>query len=211
MMNFRRSGGIVVAGLAAAVVTGLSAGPAVAATRWTVTPGGPVTATAGTTTVTDSRSGASLMCASSDATGSLKSGSGQRGSRIGGITMISFIGCTGPLGLPFTLTASHLPWQVNAGSFNSATGVTTGTISGMHAAFSGPGCSGVVDGTGAAKNNGKVAVTYTNGTGVLQVLSTGGNLHVYQVSGCAGVFSNQDAVALSGSYTVSPQQTITSP
>ena len=110
-----------------------------------------------------------------------------------------------------TLTASHLPWRLNAVSFDSATGVTTGTITGIHAAFSGLGCSGVADGTGPAKNNGKVAVTYTNSTGVLNVLTTGGNLHIYQVSGCFGIWDNGDSATFGGSYTVTPQQTITSP
>ena len=39
----------------------------------------------------------------------------------------------------------------------------------------------------------------------------GGNLHWYHVHGCAGIIRNGDAATLSASYTISPQQVITSP
>jgi hypothetical protein len=38
-----------------------------------------------------------------------------------------------------------------------------------------------------------------------------GNLHIYQVQRCGGVFHDGDAAALSGSYLITPVQTITSP
>jgi hypothetical protein len=72
-------------------------------------------------------------------------------------------------------------------------------------------CSFVVDGTGATSNNGLVKIKYTNGTHVLKILATGGNLHLYNVSGCLGLVSSGDAGSISGSYKVSPAQTITSP
>ena len=107
------------------------------------------------------------------------------------------------------MKTGHLPWKLNASSFKS--GVTTGTITGIHATLSGPACTATVDGTGASANNGKVKVTYTNSTGKLKVLASGGNLHVYNVSGCAGQINNKDATTFTGTYTVSPKQTITSP
>ena len=42
-------------------------------------------------------------------------------------------------------------------------------------------------------------------------LTTGGNLHVFNVSGCAGLINSGDATTFSGTYTVTPAQTITSP
>jgi len=36
-------------------------------------------------------------------------------------------------------------------------------------------------------------------------------LHVYNVNGCAGLINSGDATTFSGSYTISPKQTITSP
>lgn len=55
-----------------------------------------------------------------------------------------------------------------------------------------------------------VAITYGNATGALKILRAGGNLHWYHVHGCAGLVASGDPAALSGSYTVSPTQTITS-
>ena len=51
---------------------------------------------------------------------------------------------------------------------------------------------------------------YSNGTGKLQVIRAGSNLHIYQVQGCGGAFHDGDTAALSGSYVIMPSQTITS-
>jgi hypothetical protein len=40
------------------------------------------------------------------------------------------------------------------------------------------------------------------------VLTTGGNLHLYKVSGCAGLISSNDPVTFGGSYAVTPGQMI---
>ena len=58
---------------------------------------------------------------------------------------------------------------------------------------------------------GKVKVTYTNSTHKLKVLATGGTLHVFNVNGCAGLINSGDATQFTGTYTVTPAQTITSP
>jgi hypothetical protein len=62
-----------------------------------------------------------------------------------------------------------------------------------------------------ASSTGTVKVTYTNSTGKLTTLTSGGNLHVFNVKGCAGLINSGDATTFSGSYAVSPKQTITSP
>ena len=59
--------------------------------------------------------------------------------------------------------------------------------------------------------NGKVKVTYTNSTGKLALLGPGGTLHAWAVSGCLGLINDGDPAQASGSLTVSPTQTITSP
>ena len=107
------------------------------------------------------------------------------------------------------MKTSAFPWHLNAVSFSS--GVTTGTITHIHATLTGPGCSATVDGTSATANNGMVKAKYSNGTGKLTTLTSGGNLHVYNVSGCAGLINSGDATTFSGSYAISPKQTITSP
>ena len=52
---------------------------------------------------------------------------------------------------------------------------------------------------------------YTDGTGRLTTLTTGGNLHFYNVTGCAGLFNNNDPLTISGTFPLSPKQAITSP
>src|SRR5215467_8814687 len=153
MALLKRAGSVLIVGAATAAVVGLSAAPAFAAT-WTVKPGGAITAKAGTTTLKDNNTGNTLTCASSSGKGSVKKGSGLSGTGIGSITALAFSTCKGPLGLTFTVHTSAFPWHLNAVSFSS--GVTTGTITHIHATLSGPGCSATVDGTGPTKDNGKV-------------------------------------------------------
>jgi hypothetical protein len=214
MTIFKRAGSALVMSAALAGVLALSAGSALAATNtgiaatWTVKPGGAITAKAGKTTLTDKSTGSTLSCASSSGKGTVKSGSGLSGTGIGSITALSFSSCTGPLGLTFTVKTTHFPWHLNAKSFSG--GVTTGTITGIHASLSGPGCSAVVDGTGATANNGMVTAKYSNSTGKLTTTGAG-NLHIYNVNGCAGLIHSGDASSFVGSYAISPKQTITSP
>jgi hypothetical protein len=194
---------------AAALAVGLSATSSMAATAttWTVSPGGAVTGTAGTTTLTDHTSGIALSCTSSKLKGSLKSGSGLAGKGLGSVTSVAFNNCS-VLSVTISLSSGTVAWKLNASSFSS--GTTTGTITGIHLAVKSSVCSAVVDGTGATAHNGKVSVKYTNKTHVLKILPQG-NLHVYKVSGCGGAISNGDAGTITGSYKVSPLQKITSP
>jgi hypothetical protein len=190
---------------------GASAAPALAATTWTVKPGGTITAKSGKTALKDTKTGATLGCSSSTAKTTLKKGSHLSGTGLGSITAISFSNCTGPLNLKFTVKSSHLPWKLNAVSYKRSTGTTTGTITGIHATLTGPGCSAIVDGTGATKNNGMVSVTYVNKTHKLTVLASGGNLHTYKVNGCLRQINSGDGSSFTAAYLVSPAQTITSP
>jgi hypothetical protein len=215
MTIFKRAGSVLLTTAALAAGVGLAASPAFAGTgsavaaTWTVKPGGAITAKAGTTKLHDVNTNQNLQCTSSSGKGSVKSGSGLSGTGIGSITALTFSNCTGPLGLTFTVKTSAFPWHLNAVSFSS--GVTTGTITHIHATLTGPGCSATVDGTSATANNGMVKAKYSNGTGKLTTLTSGGNLHVYNVSGCAGLINSGDATTFSGSYAISPKQTITSP
>jgi hypothetical protein len=209
MAILKRTYGILFAGAATAAVIGLSAAPAFAATTWTVSPGGAITAKSGKTTLVDTTTGNALTCKSSSSSGTLKSGSGLKGAGLGSITALSFKTCTGPLGLTFTVTSNNLPYKLNAKSYNSSTGVTTGTITGIDATLTGPSCSAEVDGTAAGADDGTVKAHYTNSTGKLKILTTGGNLHIYDVVGCAGLINSGDATTFTATYTVSPTQTIT--
>jgi len=213
MPKLTRWGGTLFAGAAVAAAC-LSSGPAlaagpVAALRWTVTPGGAVSGSAGTTTLQDSTTGITLTCSSSAATGSLKSGSGLA-NPLGTIQTLTFSNCTGPLGISFSTSVTG-PFPLNATAYNAGTGVTTGRIGKIHGSISGPLCSATVDGSSATANNGAVRAHYKNATGKLTVLTTGGNLHIYNVSGCFGLINSGDTATFSGSYTITPKQAISSP
>jgi len=202
---------VLFTGAASAVAVGASAGVALAvAITFSIHPGGNISASAGTTKLTDTNTGSVLSCTSSKSTGTLKSGSGISGTNLGSIKTLTFSGCTGPLGLTFTVTNSGFPWTLHGTAFNATSGVTTGNITGIKSHLSGPNCSADVAGA-TATTPGKVKVTYTNSTHKLKVLASGGTLHVFNVSGCAGLINSGDATQFTGTYTVTPAQTITSP
>ena len=209
-----RNARILAAGGAAVLVAALGSPAALAAptaTTWTVQPGGAITATSGSLTLTNPPGGSlSDTCTSSTMSGTLKAGSGLPGPGIGSISMAAFRGC-GHIASQ-DLKARGLPWHLNAASYNPGSGTTHGTITGLHADLEGPSCSLIIDGTGASKDNGIVSVTYSNAKHALTWLKGGsGNLHFYKVVGCAGFFGSGDPANLAGTFGVSPQQTITSP
>ncbi len=210
--KWKRTGSGLIAGAAAALLIGATTAPAIAAApTWSVKPGGVAVAKSGTTLLMDTKTHTPLKCVSSSVKVTLKKGHHLSGIGIGSITSIIFNKCTGPLGLKFTVKSNHLPWKLNAVSYNRKTGVTTGTITGIHATLSGSPCSAAVDGTGVTKNNGMVRVTYNNKTHKLTVLPTGGNLHVYHVVNCFKLINNGDGSSFTDVNAVSPLQTITSP
>jgi hypothetical protein len=57
----------------------------------------------------------------------------------------------------------------------------------------------------------RIKGTYSNSTGKGKLIPSGGNLHIYSVKGCTGLFNNGDPATVSGSYTATPKQTATSP
>ena len=124
------------------------------------------------------------------ARGTLKSGSGLPGSHAGSLSAASLGHCSNPLfarqpgnlsrRIDFTLQARGLPWHVNLSSYNAAKGVVRGTLSHLQITASAAGCAFVVDGTSGTAEDGRVVFRYTDSTGQLTVLTTGGNLHVYE-------------------------------
>lgn len=198
--------------VAAAVLAAiLGVTPVLAATSWTVRPGGPISMKSGKFILTDTTTAQAPTCQSSALSGTLKGGSGLPGTGIGSITMVGFTNCTSPLGFRFTLQARDLPWHLNFSSYNATTGVVTGSLSHLQMKLSFPGCTAVIDGTSGTASDGSVRVSYTNSTGVLQTRTAGGNLHFYNVRGCAGLVVTGDSATISATSTVSPKQTITSP
>jgi hypothetical protein len=190
------------------IALGTATAMATTATTWTLTPGGAVTGAAGTTNLLDTTTHQTLSCKSSATVANLKKGSGQT-NPIGKITSVTFSKCTGPGGLMFTVAtsaSSATPWKLDGNTFKN--GVVHGKITGIKASLSGNGCSATVGGT-TATSTGTTTGTYTNSTGILKV--SGGNLHVWNVTGCLGLINTGDGTTFTGSYAISPKQTITSP
>lgn len=195
---------------AAVLVAALGVTTAPAAAAWTVRPGGPVSLTSRQLVVRDITTASRLSCAPARFSGRLKSGGGLSGTGIGAVTSGGSTDCNGPLGLPFILTATGLPWHANVTSYNAATGVVTGKLSHIQAKLAGPSCRAVIDGTSGTASDGIVRFSYTNSTATLSALPNGGNLHFYNLSGCAGLLTGGGPVTISGKLSVSPKQAITS-
>jgi len=204
-------------GLAAAVLAiGPAAAPSLANTAktWTVKPGGSFSGSSGRVTFTDTATGPPVTCSSSSISGKLKSGSGLSGSHIASITAFSFTSCVGPAGLHYTWTTGFFPYYLSADSYAAASGETTATVTGIVAALSGNGCNLVIAGT-TDTTPGKVKGEYINSTQKFKIIGTGSTLQVFHPSvGCDGngiLWNPGDHVTISGTYTVTPKQAITSP
>jgi hypothetical protein len=185
----------------------MAAAPALAATTYTVKPGGKVTGTAGKTVVTDATIMESVTCTSSTAKGSLKKGKGLAGAGLGTITSISFKGCTLDGASVSATLKGTMP--LNATSYNKPKKTVAMTISKIHGTISVPtfDCGATVDGTGATADDGTVTATFSNAKDTLTVLSTGSNLHFYNDT--CPVISSGDAVNFTAAYKFAPKQSIT--
>ena len=196
--------------VAAAGVIGLAAAPAIAATTWTVKPGGAVTATAGTTTVNDTTAGIAVSCTSSVLKGTLKKGGGLAGKGIGTFSSLAFNTCTyNGINLSVTIKATM---PLNAVKYNLTKKTAKMTITGIHGTLSITSpvtCSAEINGTSATANNGTVQAVFSNKTNTLKVLSTGSNLTLYNDT--CPVTANGDAVNFTAAYKFAPKTTITSP
>ena len=206
---------ILAAGCAAVLTATLAAAPALAAGTWTIHPGGAITATSGKVVFTDIRDGrlfSTFACQSATASGAVKRGSGLPGSRAGSLSAVGFSSCSSPGGPRFAPQPADLPWHVNLSSYDAATGVVTGTVTHIQIPVSGNGCTFVIASTSGTASDGRVRFTYTDSTAQLTVLAHSGNLHFWNVSaGCLGGFNDGDRATLSLTFTVSPEQAITSP
>lgn len=189
----------------AALVAGLATVPAgAAAVTWTVSPGGAFTNPfPRQTRLADlAFGGKNYACQPVKMTGTFKTGSGLA-DPIGKITSVrgpkaKVIVCALP-GIAFLMTFTHFPMDINARHYDAAAGVTRGVITGVHIALStAPGkapCTGVIDGTGPAADNGKIPFTYTNTgevNGELDFAQVLINLTAYNVTGCNGQIHTGD-------------------
>ncbi len=201
----------LVTGAAIASALGLAVTNASAATTWTVSgmpASGAATLTSTNTVLTDTATGTQLKCTTATAGINLTNGTGKSGTPLGTVTAASWTGCSGPLGITFTVTPQNLAWAKNSVSYSN--GVTTGTLSGVEAHISGVGCTADFRGA-SATSPATVDVKYTNSTHTLTVLGTG-NLHAFNVSGtCLGLLNSGDAATYKGDYVAPAAVVITSP
>jgi hypothetical protein len=206
MRKLARSALLTAAGVALTICLAAASSAATAGATWTITPGGKITGN-GTAMLGDPGAGANITCAS-HLRGSFKPGGGQA-NPIGKLTSVTFSSCIGPTGMTFTVTASASapnPWPIDGTSYGA--GVTHGKIANIKIGIMGAGCSARMAGT-SATSPGTVNFTYTNGTHILK--TSGGNLHIWNLSGCLGIFNIGDNASYDGSYTITPKQAITSP
>jgi hypothetical protein len=220
MITFKQLMGLTYVALSATVIAvgvvsphaSAGADPAVVphslATTWTVSPGGTFTGSAGTSLFQDTATGATVTCKSASLTGALKSGSGLAGKGLGKVTSLTFSKCSLD-GVGYSLSSGTVDWSLNAVSYNATSNSTSGTIIGVRFTLSGANCSAVVSGTSGTAKDGTVKFRYTNKTGRLDILTTGGNLQVWDVAGCLGLFSNGDTSSAGTCPAVTPKQTLT--
>jgi hypothetical protein len=174
------------------------------AAAWSITPGGHADGTAGQTnlTVNDPQSGEIQMTCSSSTVGVELAVAGDQLATIPEAPGIQFNNCLLAGFIEFSVQQVGV-WTINGSSFDSATGVTTGTIDNINANISGPGCVATVAGS--------VNGTYTNSTDVLSVApdQTLTVTSVDPVDNCLDLIHEGATAAFDGDYTVAPGQDIT--
>ncbi len=193
--------GALVAGFAMVAAIVMSAPANAVPATWSVSPGGNFTGTAGTTVLRVQENGVQLTCRSASAAGTAKSGTGLSNPLAtlpAGST--KFNTCSGPFGLTFTVTHNGV-WTLNGVSY--AAPVTSGNLGNINATINGPGCLATVVGT--------VNATYNNSTKVLATNGSHYGLTFTSVSGCSGLIQTGYHASFSGSFTISPGMTVTSP
>jgi hypothetical protein len=192
---------------AALVSTAVLAGPAAAQdATWSVDPGGPLNGTAGVTLLEIQESGIQLTCETSTVAAVAQSGTGLSNPivTIPDGPGIQFNNCQGPFGLTFVV--DHVgTWNLNAATYDAATGVTTGTIDDIEANISGPGCEATVTGS--------VNASFTNDTDVLAVAPDFTLLisYVDPANSCLGLINEGEHANFDGAYDITPGLTVTSP
>lgn len=197
----------VLTGLALSAAVALVAAPAASAAQdITVTnpnADGTVAATASGVTFADTDTGTEMNCSSSSADGTIADGNHTTPAAIGDLS-VGFQDCTGSLG-SVSVTPNGQPYQLHIGSFDSATGVSTGWVGEVDVSVSTLTCS--FDAVGNAPGS------YDNSTGQLTVtpdvaLPDGvAPLEATNVSGCFGLVGEGDALTFEAVYDITDPAT----
>ena len=209
-MHSRSAFSAVLPAAALVLVSGLGAGPAVAASAtWTVTPGGPFETPGAShfSYLTDATTGTVFSCDGPYAGGTFSSGSGLT-NPIGTIGLSSLV-CGGPGGVQFGVTFSNAHMGIRAVSYDAGTDIVHGSITHLYGAISPDppisACIAAVDGTSPTAHDGTIRFRYYNNAGQLQTLRGGGNLHAYNVTGCGGLINSGDVLTYGGHANIVAQ------
>lgn len=214
MAIWKRAGGVLCGAVAAAAVVGLSIAPAMAmpaaSLKAKVTGGGSITATAGSTTLTDGA--VKVTCTSSKATGAIKNGthSGAAPLKVGTTTKLSFSHCSNALTGAVTNKPSGYPYSISVASKTNKSGDTAGVIGPVNVAVTTTGCSFTVTGSAPGYyNNSKHLLVVTPKLPKGLSVPRSVRLTIGNVSGCAGVVSDGQHPTFSTTYKVSKHVKIT--
>ena len=180
---------------------------------WQSAPGGSFSGTTKQLTLKDAATDTVIACTSSSMTGTFKFGQQLPPAGLASFSSVTLLTCTGPGGKTFTVktsaSASH-PWLLNGQSFDGTTNVPAVTISGIMATISAPGCSATVacpssTAPGTVEGTNPVVQIIANLESNLSLGPSGGTLHVWNVSGCPGLFNSGDALTFTATYTGTAQ------
>jgi hypothetical protein len=185
---------------------------AAATATWTVTPGGSFASFSGSghnQRFTDPGTGAEILCPDLQISGRFKSGTGLA-NPVGTITSV---GSDFAAGQPYGCTVSgnagtvdimvtFSPVNIRAIRYDASQNLTYGALAGIHAAFSSPTCSGIIDGASAMAGNGLVRFKYQDNIGFLLTLFGGDSLHLFNVSGCGGLINSGDALTFRAGFAL---------
>lgn len=201
-------------GAAAAGAIALSA-PSAFASTWTVhNPngnGGSWSATLHSGTVAtfnDVTTSQPFTCTGSTIKGTAKDGTGLSGTALASVTGGTYTGCTGNFGASGTSSISS--GDLNGVSYDSATGTTHGTITGINAKLNISDLFGTCTATVAGEVDN---VTYSN-TGILTInADSTPKLTITNAtgSGCSGLINTGDMANFAATYDVTPVLTVSSP
>jgi hypothetical protein len=210
-----RTPALIAASMAAASLLTIAvndAQVAAATATWTVTPGGSFASFSGSghnQRFIDVSTSAKVLCPDLQISGIFKSGTGLA-NPVGTITSVGSNFASGqPYGCTVSGTAGTVdimvtfsPVTIRAVRYDASQNLTYGALAGIHAAFSSPTCSGVIDGTSAVAGNGLVRFKYQDNIGFLLTLFGVQSLHLFNVSGCGGLINSGDALTFRAGFAL---------
>jgi hypothetical protein len=212
MSNRKKIASIAFTGVAAVTAVGFRAGTALASSgTWKITPNGPYQAE-NSTSATLIANHTTLTCdpGTAAAAGSLKPSGTGTSPVVGSIKSATFGTSNSPCTLAglvnFTATLKQ-PLNIVGQSYNPATGVATGKLSGdISASLNGANCHAIVKGT-------SVPISFNNSTHLLNVNpNSKSTLTIQSVQGCNGLIKNSEPAGFHAKYLTNLSNlTITDP